>query len=346
MWALNLLNRYAEDRFKVNNLALLPLAQFFIDIRRLMTFASESNRSQGHEISFSMEDFAKALDTQSYDFSKGKIVRGKPFEYSSDGVYVDIGGKSSGFVPLQEVSLERVREADLPGILPIHEEREFFIIRGQDENGQVMLSLRQLQLQQAWEELQEIQESGKSIQLYVTGTNQGGVTGEVKGLRAFIPRSHLLEKENLNALVGQELTVTCLEVNPETRKLVFSQRNAMRAKAIQQIVAGTVVEGKVASIKPYGVFVDLGSITGLLHISQVSGIKIDSLTAVFKVGQSIFVVVTEVDEYTNRISLATKVLEEYPGELLERFDAVMANAEERYQAHQARQEAEVQKEQR
>lgn len=300
-----------------------------------MTFASESNRSQGSNISFSMEDFAQALDSQSYDFSRGTIIRGKAFEYSSDGVYVDIGGKSSGFIPLPEIALERVSEADLPKILPLDEEREFFILRGQDDNGQVILSLRQLQLQQAWEELQEMQESGKSLQMEVTGKNQGGVTGEVMGLRAFVPRSHLLERDNLDALIGQQLTVTCLEVNPETKKLVLSQRDAIRATAIKQIVANTLVSGKVASIKPYGVFVDLGGVTGLLHISQVSGTQIEALTQLFQVGQSISVVVTDVDEYKNRISLSSKVLEEYPGELVERFEAVMANADERYQAYQA-----------
>ncbi len=299
-----------------------------------MTFASESNPSQDRDISFSMDDFAQALDSQSYDFSRGKLVPGKAFEYSSDGVYVDIGGKSSGFVPLTEMALERVTEADLPEILPLDEEREFYILRGQDDNGQVILSLRQLQLQQAWEELQEIQESDKSLQMEVTGKNQGGITGEVMGLRAFVPRSHLLERDNLEMLIGQQITVSCLEVNPETKKLVLSQRNAMRATAMQQIVAKTVVSGKVASIKPYGVFVDIGGVTGLLHISQVSKTQIESLTQLFQIGQSINVVVTDVDEYKNRISLSTKLLEEYPGELVEKFDVVMANAEERYQAKQ------------
>ncbi|MEC4803902.1 MAG: S1 RNA-binding domain-containing protein [Jaaginema sp. PMC 1079.18] len=296
--------------------------------------ASESNPSQNHDISFSMEDFAQALEGQSYDFNRGTIVRGKAFEYGTDGVYVDIGGKSSGFIPLSEMALEQVTEVDLPGILPQDEEREFYILRGQDDNGQVILSLRQLQLQQAWEELQEIQESGKSLLMTVTGKNQGGVTGEVMGLRAFVPRSHLLERDNLEGLLGQKLTVTCLEVNPETKKLVLSQRNAMRATAMKQIVAKTVVTGKVASLKPYGAFVDIGGVAGLLHISQVSGTQIESLTQLFKVHQEIKVVITDVDEYKNRISLSTKVLEEYPGELVERFEAVMANAEERYQAQQ------------
>lgn len=300
----------------------------------MTSFASESNPSPDHDISFSMEDFAQALEGQSYDFSRGKVVLGKAVEYSSDGVFVDIGGKSSGFIPLPEMALERVTEADLPAILPLEEEQEFYILRGQDDNGQVILSLRQLQLQQAWEELQAIQESDKTLQMEVAGKNQGGVTGEVMGLRAFVPRSHLLERNNLDLLIGQQITVSCLEVNPETKKLVLSQRNAMRATAIKQIVSNTVVSGKVASIKPYGVFIDIGGVTGLLHISQVSGTQIESLTQLFQVGQDVNVVVTEIDEYKNRISLSTKRLEEYPGELVERFDVVMANAEERYQAKQ------------
>ena len=277
--------------------------------------------------SFSMEDFAQALDEYDYEFAKGQIIRGTVIQHESEGAYVDIGGKSPGFVPTREAALEEVD--NLAEVLPLDEEFEFLIIREQNADGQVTLSRRQLEVKQAWDKVAEIADSGKSVQMRVTGVNKGGVTGAVEGLRGFIPRSHLQQRDGLESLVGQLLTATFLEVNPEARKLVLSQRDAMRATAIAKLEQGTLMSGKIVSMKPYGVFVDLNGATGLLHIKEVSGTHIDSLNNLFKVGQEIQVVILDIDEYKNRLSLSTKILEEYPGEIVEKFDEVMSTAETR-----------------
>lgn len=277
--------------------------------------------------SFSMEDFAQALNEYDYDFAKGQIIRGTVIQYDSEGAYVDIGGKSPGFVPKREAALEEVD--NLAEILPLEQEFEFLIIREQNDEGQVTISRRQLEMKQAWDKIAEIAESGKSAQMRVTGVNKGGVTGDVEGLRGFIPRSHLQQRDQLDSLVGQLLTATFLEVNPEAKKLVLSQRDAMRATAIAKLEKGALMAGKIVSMKPYGVFVDLNGVTGLLHIKEVSGTHIDSLNNLFKVGQEIKVVIFDIDEYKNRLSLSTKILEEYPGELVEKLDEVMSTAETR-----------------
>ena len=288
---------------------------------------SDLTPSQEPNSSFSLDDFAQALDQYNFQFKRGQTVRGKVSDYGSEGAYIDIGGKSPGFVPLQEASLERV--TNLSEVLPRHEEIEFLIVREQDAEGQVILSRRQLQIQQVWNHLSELAETGSSVQMRVTGTNRGGVTGEVEGLRAFIPRSHLIEKEDLDSLVGQSLGATFLEINPEQNKLVLSQRQAARAAVISKLEPGQLIEGTVASIKPYGVFVNLDNVTGLLHIKQVSNSHVDSLTTLFRIGQPIKVMIADLDEVKNRISLSTKVLENYPGEILEKLDEVMASASER-----------------
>jgi len=288
---------------------------------------SESNPNSEPNVSFTMEDFARALDRHDYNFEKGQIVKGTPVEYTNDGVFVDIGGKSTGFLPLREVSLQQVE--DLSEYLPLGSEIDFMIIREQNSEGQVTLSRRQLQLKAAWDRVSEIAENGGSVQMRVTGVNRGGVIGEVEGLRGFIPRSHSIEKHNLESLVGQLLTANFLDIDRERNKLILSQREIARAAAIGQLQQGQISEGNIVSIKPYGVFVDLKGITGLLHIKQISNAHIESLTTLFKIGQPIKVMVVEVDDYKNRISLSTKILENYPGEVLENIDAVMANAEER-----------------
>ena len=278
---------------------------------------------------FSMEDFENALQKYDYDFAKGQKVQGTVVQITSEGAYIDIGGKSPGFVPTNEAALGFVE--DLSGILPVGETKEFLIIREQDSEGQVTLSLRQLQLDQAWADIKEMAETGKSTQIRITGANKGGVTGEVSGLRAFIPRSHLQQRDNLESLTGQLLTATFLEVNQENRKLVLSQRDAMRAVAMDSIKEGALMSGKVVNIKPYGVFVDLQGATGLLHIKEISGARVESLNNVFKVGQEIKVIVKQIDEYQNRMSLSIQALEEYPGENIEKLEQVMANAEERWE---------------
>jgi small subunit ribosomal protein S1 len=288
---------------------------------------SKFTRSQEPNLSFSMDDFAKALEQHDYQFEKGQVVSGKVFEHSSEGAYIDIGGKSSAFVPFREASAQRVTH--LSECLPLQAEMDFLIISEQNEEGQVTLSRRQLELNQAWDNVAEISESGKSVQMRVTGMNKGGVTGDIEGLRGFIPRSHLIEKDDLESLMGQLLTAHFLEVDRERNKLVLSQRQVARAAAIGTLEQGALMTGKVVKLQPYGVFVDLNGVTGLLHIKQVSGAHVDSLATLFKFGQEIKVMIANIDEYKNRISLSTKVLEAYPGEILEKMDEVMANASER-----------------
>lgn len=280
------------------------------------------------DASFSMDDFAKALAQYDYAFQKGQKVQGKVLSYESEGAYVDIGAKSPGILPAAEASLRHVE--DLSAIVPIGEEREFLIIREQNADGQVTLSLKQLEVTLAWEQLAEMQASNQSLSVRVTGVNKGGVTVDVQGLRGFIPRSHLVERDNLEALKGQTLTVNILELSQERDKLVLSNRLAARSASFSQLELGQLIEGQVTSIKPFGVFVEFDGTTGLLHINQVSQKFIPSLPALFQVGQSIKAMVVNLEEGKGRISLSTKVLENFPGEMVEKPADVMAEAESRY----------------
>lgn len=274
-----------------------------------------------------MDDFAKALEQHNYEFQKGQVVRGKVFEHDSNGAYVDIGGKSSAFLPIEEAALRTI--ADLSEVVPLDEEQDFLIIREQDANGQVTLSLKQLQIQQAWEDLVALQETGKVLQVRVSGANKGGVTVDVQGMRGFIPRSHLAERDNMESLIGQSLTVNFLEVDRDREKLVLSQRMAIQSNAFTQLQIGQLVEGTVSSIKPFGVFVDLEGVSGLLHIKQVSQKYIENLGQVFAPGQPLKAVVVDLDQSRGRISLSTRVLENYPGEMVDKMADVMDTAEER-----------------
>jgi small subunit ribosomal protein S1 len=288
---------------------------------------SESKLSQTANSSFSMDDFAKALEKHDYQFQKGQIVRGKVFQIDHDGAYVDIGGKSSAFLPQDEASLRAV--TDLSEVLPMNEELEFLIIRDQDAEGQVTISRKQLEMRQIWDRLLEMQENSQTVQVQVTGINKGGVTVDILGVRGFIPRSHISERDNLEALKGQSLTVGFLEINRETKKLVLSQRLAARSSNFSLLELGQLVEGKITGIKPFGVFVDLNGVSALLHIKQVSQKFIESLEKVFQVGQPIKAVIIDLDQGKGRIAISTRVLENFPGEVVENFAEVMNSAEAR-----------------
>lgn len=274
-----------------------------------------------------MDDFAKALEQHDYEFKKGNVVQGRVHNYENDGAYVDIGGKSLAYIPIDEVSTKL--SGDWSEVLPLHEEMDFLIIQEQDADGQVTLSRRQLEVKQAWDDLAQLQENDKSVQVQVSAVNKGGVTVDFRGLRGFIPRSHLSERNDLESLVGQNLTVTFLEADRDRKKLVFSQRDAVRSASFSQLEIGQLVEGKIVAIKPFGVFVDFEGSTGLLHIKQISQNFIESLPAVFQIGQQIKAMIVSLDEGKGRISLSTRVLENYPGEMLEKMAEVMDTAEAR-----------------
>ncbi|NJN72503.1 MAG: 30S ribosomal protein S1 [Limnothrix sp. RL_2_0] len=280
-------------------------------------------------ISFSMDDFESALSDHDYHFELGQVVTGKIFEHTSEGVFVDIGGKSPGFVPTPEALL--ANEKDVATILPLGESAEFLIIREQNAEGQVTLSRRKLEEKRIWEELEEASEAGHSVQIRISGSNRGGVTGEVKGLRGFIPNSHLVDKD-LESLMGQVLTVNFLELDKERRKLVLSQRYAAQAEIMQKLTIGALVTGKVANIKPYGVFIELDGMTGLLHRSQISEKPVPHLEDMFSVGQNVRVLITDIEESKKRISLSLKALEKFPGEAVENFEELQTNAEERVES--------------
>ena len=289
----------------------------------------ESTGSQGSKKSFTMDDFAKALEQPqySYGFQKGQIVTGKVYSYESEGIYIDIGGKSLALLPFQEVSLGVTQ--DLSEAIPLQLEREFLIIREQDADGEVLLSIKQLEIKQIWEKLTELEKAGQSFPVQVIGTNKGGVTVDVQSLRGFVPRSHLLARDNLESLIDQVLTVNFLELDQEKKKIVMSQRLATPSAGFSKLAVGQLLEGTIVGVKPFGVFIDLEGLTGLLHITQVSQKRIDSLSTIFAQGNLVKAMIVDLDEGKKRISLSTKVLENYPGEMLEKIDEVMESADAR-----------------
>ena len=279
------------------------------------------------DFDFDEEAFLAALDENEPVGTTGDVVAGTVIGLESDGVYVDIGGKAPGFMPKSECGLGVI--TNLKERFPKGLEIEVLVTREQNADGMVTISCRALALRQSWDKVKLLEKEGKVVQVKVSGFNRGGVTCDLEGLRGFIPRSQLQEGENHEALVGKTLGVAFLEVNSETRKLVLSEKRAATAARFSELEVGQLVEGTVVAVKPYGFFVDLGGISGLLHQSMITGGSMRSLREVFDQGDVVKALITELDPGRGRIALNTAMLEGQPGELLVEKDKVMAEAVDR-----------------
>jgi small subunit ribosomal protein S1 len=290
----------------------------------------ESGRSPVRTVDdfdFDAEAFLAALDENEPVGTTGEVVSGVVIGVESDGVYVDIGGKAPGFMPKKECGLGVI--TNLKERFPKGLQLEVLVTREQNADGMVTISARALALRQSWERVRQLEKDGKVVQVKVSGFNRGGVTCDLEGLRGFIPRSQLNDGENHEALVGKTLGVAFLEVNGDTRKLVLSEKKAATAAKFHELEVGQLVEGQVVAVKPYGLFVDLGGVSGLLHQSSITGGTMRDLREVFNQGDRVRALITDLDPGRGRIALNTALLEGQPGELLIAKDKVMEEAAER-----------------
>jgi small subunit ribosomal protein S1 len=162
----------------------------------------------------------------------------------------------------------------------------------------------------------------------VFATNRGGALVRIEGLRGFIPGSHISTRKPKEDLVGEELPLKFLEVDEDRNRLVLSHRRALVERKMNRLEVGEVVIGAVRGIKPYGAFIDIGGVSGLLHISEISHDHIDTPHSVFNVNDEVKVMIIDLDAERGRISLSTKQLEPEPGDMIKDRQLVYDQAEE------------------
>lgn len=285
-----------------------------------------SQKTTTVDIGFTHDDFAALLDKYDYHFSPGDIVPGTVFSMEPRGALIDIGAKTAAYIPIQEMSINRV---DAPSeVLQSEETREFFILTDENEDGQLTLSIRRIEYMRAWERVRQLQAEDATVRSLVFATNRGGALVRIEGLRGFIPGSHISTRQAKEDLVGQELPLKFLEVDEDRNRLVLSHRRALVERKMNGLEVGEVVVGSVRGIKPYGAFIDIGGVSGLLHISEISHDHIDTPHSVFQVNDELKVMIIDLDADRGRISLSTKQLEPEPGDMLKNRDLVFEKAEE------------------
>ena len=283
------------------------------------------NATSNREIGFTHEDFAALLDEYDYHFNPGDVVPGVVFSVEPRGALIDIGAKTAAYIPIQEMSINRVEEPS--EVLQAEETREFFILTDENEDGQLTLSIRRIEYMRAWERVRQLQAEDATVRSGVFATNRGGALVRIEGLRGFIPGSHISTRQPKEDLVAQDLPLKFLEVDEERNRLVLSHRRALVERKMSGLKVGEVVIGSVRGIKPYGAFIDIGGVSGLLHISEISHDHIDTPGSVFDINDELKVMIIDLDAERGRISLSTKQLEPVAGAMLSDRQSVFDQAD-------------------
>ena len=258
-----------------------------------------------------------------YKFGQGDIITGDVVRIERDGVLVDVGSKSEGFVPFKELS--NIPVGSIDDVVKIGDRLEFYILREENENGQLTLSLKRVAQARGWVQLENQKRQDQTIRAKISAVVKGGVVVDVYGLRGFVPASQLRVKGTTpEELIGMEIPMKILETDIKRNKLILSQRMAVqeekavqREKILATLESGQVVSGEVVRIADFGAFIDLGGIDGLLPISEISWERVSHPSDVLKVGDVVTTKVLKVDREKGHISLSLKQMQADPWKEIE-----------------------------
>ena len=265
---------------------------------------------------YSDSDFEALLEKYDYKFKRGDIVKGVVCAYEADGAIVDIGSKSTAFVPSYEVSSDR--KAKVEDVLEKNTEYEFLITQDCDENGKFTLSYKKVHLAHTWAELEKVKEADETIAVVVSQVVKGGIVVDISGVQGFIPQGQLYARETVSN-PGDKIEVKILTIDKSQNNLILSNKKVFetnmaetRKNVFAQVEVGQIVKGEVVRITDFGAFVNVGGVDCLLPLSQISWKWVEHPTDLLKVGQEINVEIIDIDLNKQRISLSLKNTEPDP----------------------------------
>ena len=268
-------------------------------------------------------DFAAALDETFKTLNNGDRVMGMVCEIANNEIRVDLGTKYSGFVPFGELTDDAT--AKLSDLYKIGDELELFIVRVNDVEGTIMCSKKKIDSFKFWDEINESVDNGKIFEGVVTEVVKGGVIVSYNGVRVFVPASMatVSRDESYETMLKQTVRFRITEINRQRRRIIGSiksvaieARKEAEMKVLENLTVGTKYTGTVKSIMPFGAFVDIGGIDGLVHISELSWKRIKTPTDVVNIGDTVEVYIKEYDAEKKRISLGYKDISQNPWELI------------------------------
>ena len=292
----------------------------------------------------SPQDMQQLLEEMDFKIlRRGEVVEGSVMRVDSDGVFLDIGHKEEGFVPLGEMKTiskeEMVKLSEGDSLIA-------FVMRPDSKDGPI-LSVDRARGEEGWRDIQKLMDQDEPVEGVIAGFNRGGCILEVANVQGFVPMSQLItisrdlfKRESSEPgeasvsedsigkdLIGKTLTVKVLEVNRSRNRAIFSERSALqeqrdeqKAELIQKLEEGEIRKGIVTGISNFGAFVDLGGADGLIHISEMSWSMVGSPEDLVKVGEELDVYVLRIDRETMKIALSLRRLQPEPWEtIFERY---------------------------
>ena len=281
-----------------------------------------------------MEELLAEQDSDIKSFKHGDVVEGTIVRIDKDEILVDIGAKSEGVVSNRELY---GRHAESQPQLNIGDVVLVYVLQPESPEGHVVLSLRRAGLERKWRSMQELFEAGTIIDAPVIDHNKGGLIVDC-GIRGFVPISQIVDfprrpqneqprdaaqeiAEKLQPYIGRKLRLKILEVNRKANRLILSEKVALyeerrekRDELFSSLQVGQKVTGSVRSIAPFGIFIDLGGIDGLVHKSELSWNKVNNPEAGYKVGDEVEAEVIDINHERGRISLSIRRLQPDPWE--------------------------------
>ena len=272
----------------------------------------------GSKVEVSKDELTKAYDETLNKIQEHQVVEGTVISFDKKGVVVNIGYKSDGIIPASEFRYNPE--------LKVGDKVEVYVENQEDKNGQLVLSHKKARLQKSWENINKALEEDAVIQGYIKSRTKGGMIVDIFGIEAFLPGSQIDVHpiRDYDVFVGKTMEFKVVKINQEFRNVVVSHKalieaelEAQRKEIISHLEKGQILEGVVKNITSYGVFVDLGGVDGLIHITDLSWGRISDPHEVVELDQKINVVILDFDEDKKRIALGLKQLSAHPWDALD-----------------------------
>ena len=251
-------------------------------------------------------------------FEEGDVVNGKVVRIDRDEVLLDIGYKSEGVIPANELSIRK--SVDTSEEVELGEQIDALVVTKEDAEGRLILSKKRARFEKAWRKIEAAAESGQPVEGGVIEVVKGGLIIDL-GIRGFLPASlvDIRRVHNLEEFTGQTLECKVIELNRSRNNVVLSrravleeERKEVRDQILDRLQPGEVVEGKISNIVDFGAFVDLEGIDGLIHISELSWSHVNHPSEVVAIGDTVKIKVLDIDRDRQRISLGLKQTQEDP----------------------------------
>ncbi len=263
-------------------------------------------------------ELTKAYDETLNKIQEHQVVEGTVISIDKKEVVVNIGYKSDGVIPASEFRYN-------PD-LKVGDKVEVYVESQEDKNGQLELSHKKARLQKSWDNINKAMENDEIIQGYIKSRTKGGMIVDVFGIEAFLPGSQIDVHpiRDYDIFVGKTMEFKVVKINQEFRNVVVSHKalieaelEAQRKEIISHLEKGQILEGTVKNITTYGVFVDLGGVDGLIHITDLSWGRVSDPHEVVELDQKIRVVILDFDQEKKRIALGLKQLTPHPWDSLD-----------------------------